>query len=133
MIKISTIIIDGIIRQAQHELPNETCGLLAGKVNLAMKQIAMTNMDHSPEHFSFDPAEQFQALRTARAEGLELIANYHSHPETPARPSKEDIKLAYDPNIFYIIVSLASIQPVIKAFQIKNGIATEEIIEIEKE
>ena len=131
MIKISKSILDGIIEQAKNELPNEACGLLAGKENLALKQIAMTNTDHSPEHFSFDPSEQFHALKLARSEGLELIANYHSHPQTPSRPSKEDIRLAYDPNILYIIVSLASEQPIIKAFQISNGIATEEIIEID--
>jgi len=91
----------------------------------------MTNVDHSPEHFSFDPAEQFQTLRSARDAGLELIANYHSHPSTPSRPSEEDIRLAYDPEIIYIIVSLASEVPVIKAFRIRNGIAKEEPIEID--
>ena len=129
MIKITSAILEGIILQAQNELPNETCGLLAGIGNVVHKQIAMTNTDHSPEHFSFDPSEQFQALRTARSEGLELIANYHSHPETPSRPSVEDIRLAYDPEITYVIASLAGDIPVIKAFKIQHGIAAEEIIE----
>jgi proteasome lid subunit RPN8/RPN11 len=130
MIKIPGHIIDGIIRQAQDELPNETCGLLAGKENVVYKRFAMTNMDHSPEHFSFDPAEQFLALRSARSEGLELIANFHSHPATPSRPSIEDIRLAYDPDILYLILSLASETPVLKAFHIQNGISNEETIEI---
>jgi len=90
----------------------------------------MTNTDHSPEHFSFDPSEQFQALRTARSQGFELIANYHSHPETPSRPSVEDIRLAYDPDILYLILSLAGEIPVLKAFRIQNGISVEETIEI---
>jgi len=128
MIIIPEHIIEGIFEQAATELPNETCGLLAGKGNVVYKLIPMTNIDHSPEHFSFDPSEQFQALRSARAEGLELIANFHSHPETPARPSIEDIRLAYDPEITYVIASLAGENPVIKAFKIQHGIATEEII-----
>ncbi len=131
MIIIPGIIIDGIINQAKDELPNETCGLLGGIDNLVLKQFPMTNIDHSPEHFSFDPAEQFQALRSARTEGLELIANYHSHPATPSRPSVEDIRLAYDPNILYLIVSLASEIPVLKAFRIVDGVSTEEPIEID--
>ena len=53
-------------------------------------------------------------------EELEIIANYHSHPETPARPSQEDIRLAYDPNIFYIIVALAGGQINLNAFRIVN-------------
>jgi proteasome lid subunit RPN8/RPN11 len=125
MIKIPLHILNGIIRQAQDELPNETCGILAGKDNEVRLQIAMTNTDHSPEHFSFDPSEQFQALRTARSKGLELIANFHSHPATPSRPSVEDIRLAFDPDILYLILSLATENPVLKAFRIQNGISIE--------
>jgi proteasome lid subunit RPN8/RPN11 len=121
MIIIPRTIIDSIIEQAKNELPNEACGLLVGKDNEIIKQYPLTNIDHSPEHFSFDPKEQFQVLREARAQGLLIIANYHSHPETPARPSKEDIHLAYDPNIIYIILSLQEKTPVIKAFSIKEG------------
>ncbi|MDR1584997.1 MAG: M67 family metallopeptidase [Prevotellaceae bacterium] len=121
MIKIPKDVIAAIIKQAYDETPNETCGLLAGEGNKVVKRYAMTNIDHSPEHFSFDPAEQFRVLRQARAEGLEIVANYHSHPETPARPSDEDIRLAYDPDIVYIIISLAAEIPVVKAFSIQQG------------
>lgn len=130
MIRIPTHIYDGIVVQAYSELPNEACGLLVGTDNVVIKQHALTNIDHSPEHFSFDPAEQFQVFRSARTEGQGIIANYHSHPETPSRPSIEDIRLAYDPNILYLIVSLASEIPVLKAFNIQNGISTEVPIEV---
>ncbi len=121
MISIPQSIINGIIQQALTELPNEACGLLTGKENLVIKQHPLTNTDHSPEHFSFDPREQFAVLNEARKENQQIIANYHSHPATPARPSQEDIRLAYDPNIIYIIVSLAGEEPDIKAFRIKDG------------
>lgn len=121
MIQLPRSIVNGIVLQARAELPNEACGLLAGKGATAIKRYGMTNADASPEHFTFLPAEQFQVMRSARAEGLDIIANYHSHPVTPARPSEEDIKLAYDPNILYIIVSLASAEPVVKAFHIRQG------------
>lgn len=130
MIRIPAYIIDGIIAQAINELPNEACGLLVGSGSDVLKQYPLTNIDHSPEHFSFDPAEQFQVLRTARADGLAIVANYHSHPETPSRPSEEDIRLAYDPNILYLIVSLAAEVPVLKAFNIQNGVSTEVAIEV---
>ena len=125
MIKVPSLIYDEIVSQAYNELPNETCGLLAGTETEVVKRFAMTNTDHSPEHFSFDPAEQFQVLRAARSEGLQVIANFHSHPETPSRPSVEDIRLAYDPNILYFIVSLATEIPVIKAFRIQEGKVSE--------
>jgi len=130
MMRIPKHIYDGIVAQAYAEMPNEACGLLVGKEGEVVKQHSMTNIDHSPEHFSFEPAEQFQVYRSARAEGLEIIANYHSHPETPSRPSVEDIRLAYDPNILYLIVSLAAVIPVLKAFNIQNGISNEVPIEV---
>ena len=77
MIRIPTAIYDGIVAQAYAELPNEACGLLVGTAGEVVKQHALTNIDHSPEHFSFDPAEQFQVLRSARTEGWEIIANSH--------------------------------------------------------
>lgn len=132
MIRIPEHIYDGIVAQAYAEMPNEACGLLVGKEGKVVKQHAMTNIDHSPEHFSFDPAEQFQVYRSARAEGLEIIANYHSHPETPSRPSVEDIRLAYDPNILYLIVSMAAEIPILNAFSIQNGISTKIPIELFK-
>jgi [CysO sulfur-carrier protein]-S-L-cysteine hydrolase len=130
MIRIPKHIHDGIVAQAYAELPNEACGLLVGKDGEVLKQHVLTNIDHSPEHFSFDPAAQFQVFRSARTEGLEILANYHSHPETPSRPSVEDIRLAYDPNILYLIVSLAAEIPVLKAFSIQNGLSTEVAIDV---
>ncbi len=118
-----------IFKQGQNELPNEACGYLAGKDGVGLKLIPMTNVDHSPEHFTMDAKEQFQAVKDARSEGLKLIGIYHTHPETPARPSNEDIKLAYDPNISYLITSM--IDEDIKSFKIKNGEVTKEPIEIE--
>jgi proteasome lid subunit RPN8/RPN11 len=115
-IEIPAGIMDAIIRQACDELPDEACGLLTGINGVVHKRYPMENTDHSPEHFSFDPREQFRVLKEARADGLRIIANYHSHPSTPARPSEEDIRLAFDPEIIYLIVSLASQTPVVKAF-----------------
>jgi proteasome lid subunit RPN8/RPN11 len=130
MIRIPQDILEGIVLQARAELPNEACGLLAGKGEVAQKRYGMTNADASPEHFTFLPAEQFQVLRSARTEGLDIIANYHSHPVTPARPSEEDIRLAFDPNILYVIVSLADVVPVVKAYRIKFGVVEQELVEI---
>jgi proteasome lid subunit RPN8/RPN11 len=122
MIFIPQAILNGMVAQARDELPNEACGLLAGSGGEVAKQYPLTNIDHSPDHFSLDPKEQFQVLREARAQGWQIIASYHSHPESPARPSEEDIRLAFDPNVIYIILSLQEKEnPVIKAFSIRDG------------
>jgi [CysO sulfur-carrier protein]-S-L-cysteine hydrolase len=128
MIQVTPGTMEAIISHALRELPNEACGYLAGSGGVISQSYQLTNMDHSPEHFTFDPAEQFAAVKKARKEGLEILANYHSHPQTPARPSLEDIRLAYDPAILYFIVSTAEKEAVIKAYKIVNG--TVERIEI---
>jgi len=126
MIAIKKDVLDQIIAHAKKDLPNEACGYLAGNDNMVTHSYQLTNVDHSPEHFSFDPSEQFTAVKDARNKGLQILANYHSHPETPSRPSQEDIRLAYDPEIGYVIVSLANAEPVVKSFRIINGSATNE-------
>jgi len=130
MLRIPQLIINDLFDHAKNGLPEEVCGYLAGTDREVTQQFRLTNIDHSNEHFSFDPKEQFQVVREARKAGLEILANYHSHPETPARPSQEDIRLAYDTNISYVIVSLAAEIPDIKSFRIKNGEVEKEEIEV---
>jgi len=130
MLRIPQKIINDLFDHAQTGLPEEVCGYLAGTGSEVTRQFRLTNIDHSNEHFSFDPKEQFQVVREARKAGLEILANYHSHPETPARPSQEDIRLAFDPNISYVIVSLAAELPDVKAFRIQNGEVEKEEIQI---
>ncbi len=56
-----------------------------------------------------------------RAEGLKPLGNWHSHPESPSRPSVEDIKLAYDSKASYMILSLMAENPVLNSFHIEAG------------
>ena len=98
--------------------PIESCGYLAGKDGVVTTFYPMTNIDNSPEHFSFDPKEQFQVVKKARAAKESLLAVYHSHPESPARLSEEDIRLFNDSDPVYLIVSLADQLPVMQGFKV---------------
>ncbi len=108
--KIPQNVIDELIRQARQDAPNESCGYLLGISqvgnDIVTENYPMENVDHSPEHFSFAPKDQFAALKYARSKGLKILANWHSHPASPSRPSAEDLCLANDPNIRYAILSL---------------------------
>lgn len=125
-------VFERVVAQARRELPDESCGYLLGDGDIVTEDYPMTNIDHSPEHFSFDPREQFAAIKHARKQGLTVMANWHSHPSSPSRPSQEDIRLANDPNILYAILSLAEETPVFNAFEIRNGEVRKESIIINK-
>jgi len=105
--KIPQHIIDELVSQARLDAPNESCGYLLGTPDgNVTENYWMENIDHSPEHFAFAPKDQFAALKYARSRGLKILANWHSHPASPSRPSAEDLRLANDPTIRYAILSL---------------------------
>ena len=119
--KIPQNIIEELIAQARKDAPDESCGYLLGKDDHVTENYWMENIDHSPEHFSFEPKDQFAALRHAREKGLRILANWHSHPASPSRPSQEDLRLANDPTIRYAILSLLDGEPKLNSFKILNG------------
>ena len=136
MIQLSKNDYQRIVHHAIAELPNEACGLLAGIKDGSDKMIKkvylLTNTDHSNEHFSLDPREQLAAVKDMRANGLIPLGNWHSHPETPSRPSEEDKRLAYDKTASYMILSLMdSSDPVLNSFHIEGDTAEKEDLVIE--
>lgn len=137
MIYISIDDYNRILNHCISMLPNEACGLIGGIINendfIIKKVYLLTNVDNSPSHFSLDPKEQIAAAKDMRENGYELLGNFHSHPETAAHPSKEDIRLANDSNVAYLIMSLIDMKkPVLKAFLIDECKAvTEDIIVID--
>lgn len=120
-LKIERKILDAMLAHGRREEPNEACGYLAAKDGVICHHFELTNIDAAPDHYSMDPKEQFNTIRHIREMGMEVAGVYHSHPETPARPSVEDMRLAYDPNMTYVIVSLmAGVDPVL-AYKINKG------------
>jgi len=123
MLEIPENIHQAVIAHAQGGFPLEVCGILGGSGNRVQSHYPMTNTDASNDHFMMDPKEQFAVVKALRAAGEEMIAIYHSHPESPARPSQEDIRLALTPNVSHLIVSLLDRgNPVAKAFKISVGV-----------
>ncbi|SCY79124.1 Proteasome lid subunit RPN8/RPN11, contains Jab1/MPN metalloenzyme (JAMM) motif [Lachnospiraceae bacterium XBB2008] len=134
--------VDEMIRHALSERPDEACGLIAGRdpedgTRVIEKVYLLTNTDHTNEHFSIDPKEQLKAVKDMRANGMVPLGNWHSHPETPSRPSEEDIRLANDSRASYLILSLENEDaPVLNAFCIEKkedgkNVRKEELIVLE--
>lgn len=113
-----------MVRHARALAPIEDCGLLGGTVADGVKTVEkvyyLTNTDHSEEHFSLDPKEQFAAVKEMRANGWQLLGNWHSHPASPSRPSEEDKRLAFDSKASYFILSLHGGEPVLNSFRVSR-------------
>ena len=86
-------------------LPEEACGLLAGKDEHVDEIYTVPNMLHSPIKYRMDPEDQLRAFLEIERGGMELIGIFHSHPTGPAHPSETDIAEAYYPDSAYVIVS----------------------------
>lgn len=130
-LEIPAKIYNEIVEQAHAEAPIEACGILAGCDGKAEKLYKMTNTDKSTDHFTMAPKEQFAVVKDIRNSSLQMLAIYHTHPATPARPSDEDIRLGLTPDVIYVIVSLCSEDgPVAKGFLIENSEVTEVPVEI---
>ena len=70
---------------------------------------------------------QLAAVKDMRANGWMPLGNWHSHPESPSRPSQEDKRLAYDSKASYLILSLQDQDaPVLNSFHIENDEAEKE-------
>ncbi|MDR2611608.1 MAG: M67 family metallopeptidase [Deltaproteobacteria bacterium] len=126
-----------MVSHSLSERPLEACGLIAGSGGGGVKRVErvylLRNLDLSRVHFTVDQREQLAAVRDMRAAGLAPLGNFHSHPDTPARPSDEDIRLSFDPAASYMILSLAGPEPVLKSFRVvrESGLVEEEPIETE--
>jgi|UniRef100_I5AWV9 proteasome lid subunit RPN8/RPN11 len=117
---------DKMYEYALSERPNEACGLVAGSddedgTRHIEKVYLLTNIDHTNEHFTIDPKEQLRAIKDMRANNLKPLGNWHSHPESPSRPSEEDKRLANDSKASYLILSLMEEgNPVLNAFHVES-------------
>ena len=105
--------------------PNEACGILAVSGGEMVKVFRMTNASGSPLRYSLDPKEQFAAYQKIDDEGWELGGVFHSHTHTEAYPSPTDVRMASEA-VPYLIVSLASEPPSIRAFRIIKANWTDE-------
>lgn len=110
MLILPTAIYQAMLRHATEHLDEEVCGLLAGHITqnekIVEKLYILENIRHSPEHFFIHPTELITIIKEIRSLDLELIGNWHSHPNTPAVPSPEDLNYANDSSLIYCILSL---------------------------
>jgi proteasome lid subunit RPN8/RPN11 len=125
VIRLASAAYDALVAEARAALPNECCGVLGGREIRVEHVYPVRNV--APEartRYEMAPGELWTARRQVRADGLEVLGFYHSHPRTAASPSTYDIERAYYPEAVYIIVGLES-GPRVRAYRIASGRADE--------
>lgn len=110
-------IADEMVAHCLKGRPHEACGLLAAERGTVVKVFLMTNVAASPVRYALDPKEQFAVYQALDENSWELAGVFHSHTRTEAYPSPTDVRMASE-DVPYVIVSLASDAPDIKAFRI---------------
>ena len=115
--------VDAMIAHARETAPEECCGLIGGISDTrAVTLYRLRHVTPNPQS-AYDAAREdlFVAQRQMRERGEDLLAIYHSHPRaSDPSPSETDVRLAYYPSAKYLIVGLAGIEAVVKAFSISE-------------
>jgi proteasome lid subunit RPN8/RPN11 len=110
-----------MVVHALSERPNECCGLLAGAVSEGGRgevvvRYPLVNSLASPIEYEADTRGLIQAHRDMRVRGIDVLAVYHSHPTSPAVPSRKDRERNYSEDVVSVIISLATVLPKVRAW-----------------
>jgi proteasome lid subunit RPN8/RPN11 len=119
---------DEMVAHARSELPNEACGIFGGTLEGTLHTFhPARNADASPYRYSVDAEDLLRIALAIDESGHDVAAIYHSHTMSPASPSRTDMELATWPEAAYLIVSLKSDPPEIRAWRLAEGSPPEEL------
>lgn len=114
VIQISSEVLARVHAHGEQSYPDEGAGFLLGSSGDLMKQVvdilALPNTreaDARHNRYLIAPEDYLNAELTADRLGLSLIGVFHSHPDSPNRPSEYDRDWA-QPFFSYIITSVQS-------------------------
>lgn len=112
--------------------PREACGVLAGPADLideVTELHKLANVHDRPEHrWRFDPDEQIALWHDLDSRRMRPRISYHSHLDTDAVMSDEDLRYARDPSLGYLVVSLS--QQLSRLWVVVGGQVIEGLFEV---
>jgi proteasome lid subunit RPN8/RPN11 len=92
---------------AQKSPQFEICGLIGAVADRPLTVYPVSNIAADASRaFAMEPSEQIAAFKSMRAKGESLFAIYHSHPTSPAVPSRRDLEELGYPDAYQLIISL---------------------------
>jgi proteasome lid subunit RPN8/RPN11 len=123
---IGSHVLDAVVAHARECQPGECCGILVGENERVVASVRARNLDDNPSRFLIDPRDHIAAYKDARAQDLDIVGFYHSHPHSEAYPSPTDLAEAAYPGVLYLIVGLQGEPPEIRLFRL-GGETVEEL------
>ena len=112
---------ESMLQHVERCFPEEGCGLLAGRDGSILRVHIIENCLHSPFRFRMEPKAQLEAFQQIEAEGLVLLAIFHSHPHGPEGPSLADLEEHAYADVIHIIWSRSGNRWSCKAFRLDSG------------
>jgi proteasome lid subunit RPN8/RPN11 len=120
---------DEMIAHARAGLPNEACGILAGRDGRVERFFPAESDEPSPYYYRIEARDQIRIMNAIDDAGLDLVGIYHSHTSSPAYPSRTDAEQAFWPDAVYVIVSLAEPEADVRGYRIRDMAITEEALQ----
>jgi proteasome lid subunit RPN8/RPN11 len=121
-VKISPELMQQLVDHARSEAPNECCGVVSSRDDVALRVYPAVNIHASPLRYEIGPEELLRIYREIEETGSELGAIYHSHTRSAPYPSQTDVNLAAGwPDPLYLIIGLAGEEPELPAYTIRDG------------
>ena len=121
IITIPAAVVREMLAHAREEAPRECCGLMVGRGDAIARSVRARNLDATATRYLIDPEDHFAAIRGARADGLEVVGAYHSHPSSAPIPSATDIAEA-DSGSDFVYVIVSPLGDDVRAYRIDEGI-----------
>jgi proteasome lid subunit RPN8/RPN11 len=115
-LRLPGAVLEEIRHHGADAYPAECCGALIGRSGDAdAKEVvrvwpAVNRRTDDPHRYLIAPDDLLRLEREVRADGLEIVGYYHSHPDHPAVPSAYDAAHAW-PWYSYLIVRVEQGQP----------------------
>ena len=107
LLDVPAQIYEAMVAHSRFTHPEEACGLLAADDRGRLRMVyCLTNAGHSASSYTIEPTEHFRAMQHAESRGWELVGAFHSHPQSTARPSATDVRMAVETEWVYLIVGM---------------------------
>ncbi len=127
LLRIPGTLYEQMIARALAVLPNECCGLLAGRLSEdggngeVTAHYPLVNELRSPTEFLSDSREMFAAVKDMRQKKIEVLAVYHSHPSSTPIPSKRDLERNFSSSVVNMIIGFADQNPDMQAWWLNES------------